>query len=200
MAGDCCKLVGNYPIGDGLGCVISVNVSSSTDTTKIGDCVVVGPTVGTVSMTGYATENTIHVGCHGKAGVSIPWIRKYDCDNDEVHFLFSGGGKAYTAGDVEGLASLNETVAIYRVVNASSSSGPASLYMNEVQNDGYGLNYIGLPLSFSTNNENDVVFQNNVATGLGLPAMTLYLQSFSVDFVPGQLPVASYSFVFTISN
>lgn len=201
MAVSCCKLVGNYPIGGGLGCVTSVSISSSTETSKFGDCIVVGPTIGTLSMTGYAT-NAIHVGCHGKAGVSIPWIRKYDCDRDEVHFLFSGGGKAYIAGDVTSdsgaLVSLDQVVASYEMVNASSASGPASLYMMETQYDGYGLRYTGEPLNFSTTNEDDLVFR--LGPSLGLDDMYFYLQSFSAEFVPGQIPTASYSFVFTISN
>jgi len=198
MTIECCYLVGNYDIT--LDRVISINMSSSTETTKLGNCYVIGPTIGNLTMTGYASDR-MHTGCHGKAGVSVPWIRKYDCDTDTVYFLFGGAGKSYVAGDVEGLASVTTEIVTYETVSASSASGPAKLYMRQDQTNGYGLTYSGYPKAFETTEvEDNVTFGNSFATDLSVPHLRLYLQNFSVEFVPGEVPVASYSFMFTLVN
>ena len=195
---NCCKLVSTYPITLNK-CIVSIAVNSSTPSNKIEDCFVIGPTVGSVTMSGYAATD-VHTGCRGRAGVSIPWIRKYDCDADVVYFLFSGGGKSYIAGDVEGLARLDESIVSYNIVNASSASGPTSLYMDEEQTDGYGLTYTGDPVPFdSTALDISNPFGSSFASSIGLPSSyNLFLQSFNVDFAPGEMPMANYSFAFTI--
>lgn len=199
---NCCKLVSTYPINGGK-CIVSISVNSSTPATKIEDCYVIGPTIGSVNLSGYATQE-IHTGCRGRAGVTLPWLRKYDCEKDVVHFLFSGGGKSYIAGDVEGLATLNKVVVDrYKVVSASSSSGPTSLYMDEWQEDGFGLIYNGDPQPFNSTelDEDSATFGAGFVADIGLQSnYNLFLQSFSVEFVPGEMPMANYSFAFTIKE
>jgi hypothetical protein len=151
---------------------------------------IIGPTIGTVSVVGYATTS-VHYACPGRAGVTIPWVRKWDCDNNVVYFLFAGQGRSFIYGDVGGLATLNEAVCSFDVVNASSQSGPTALYTDTTQTDGYGLKYIGQPFSFETSDEGAVTFDN-----FGVGEGPLYLQSFNLDCSPGNLPTASYSFVF----
>lgn len=189
---DCCKLAGNLSIG-GSGCYTSVSTSCSTEITNAcgDDTPLCGPTTQSVTLAGYAS-NAVHVGCPGRAGVSIPWIRKYDCVNNKVYFLFAGKGQSYTAGDVGGLASISCAVDAPSsdAFSASSSSGPASVYMETSQENGYGLNYTGGPISFTTSKEGTTV-NLNVGNISGL----FYLQSFSLDMQPGQLPVANYTFV-----
>jgi hypothetical protein len=189
---DCCKLAGNFPITDR--CIISISMSSSTDVSTVCDEPIIGPTTGTVSVTAYATNN-IHVGCPGKASVSIPWIRKYDCDDNKVHFIFAGEGRSFIAGDVNGLASLKRELRSYKTVNASSSSGPSSIYMEDIQTDGQGLSYNGAPYSFTTS-ENGVEFGRIISVGPPI----WYLQSFNLTCNPGQLPTAAYSFVFQMED
>lgn len=194
MADDCCKLVGNFVLNV-TGCIISVSVNSSTEASKIcEDTLVIGPTIGTASVVGYATD-TIHTGCPGRAGVSIPWVRKWDCENNEVYFLFAGQGRSFVAGDVQNLATVNERICSYPTMNASAQGGPASIYMETDQEDGYGLRYVGQPFSFETSDENDVTFTN-----FGVGEGPLYLQSFNLDCSPGNIPTASYSFVFVVEN
>lgn len=189
---DCCTPVGNFP-GAPSG-VFSVNVSSKTETMKIGDNLVVGPTIGSVSVSGYATRG-IHKGCVGSASISVPWIRRYDCDEDKVYFIFGGAGQASIAGEVAGLASLVEPAGrAYKVISANSSSGPSALYGDYEQSDGYGLSYNGDPFPFTTDDSGGATFGSIL--GLG----TLYLQSFNLSLTPGQVPVASYSFVFTVDG
>ncbi len=192
---DCCYLTSNFYVSDDLGCVISVSVSTSTETSKIGDCVIVGPTIGTVSITGYATDK-YHTGCPGRAGVQLSWIRKYDCDNDVVYFIFSGEGKSQIAGDIGGLATLNTKVCTNTSISASSTSGP-SLYTHMEQDEGYGLRYRGDPIIFDTAVETDLNFDANK---IGAPYSDCHLQNFSLECTPGQIPVASYSYVFSVSN
>jgi len=199
MANGCCKLVGNLDLPGIDGCVISLNMSSKAELIKeCDDEVLVGPTVGTVSITGYAvtpTENDsgVHTGCPGKAGVSISWARRYDCDTNVLYFIPAGAGTSYIAGDVEGLATLHTSFGrAYSTISASASSGPATIYMETEQEDGYGLVYTGGPISFDSNN--NLEFTNFMdSTG-----PMLYLQNFSLDMNPGEIPIASYSFTFSI--
>jgi len=200
MAENCCKLVGNLTI-DGIdGCITSVNVSSRSEVLReCGGELLIGPTTGTVSITGYAVDSTqsdsgIHTGCPGRAGVSIPWVRRYDCDNDELYLISGGQGSSFVAGEVNGLASLIiATGRSFPSISASSTSGPATIYMETSQEEGYGLNYGGGPIAFDTRDE---LIISNFGVGEG----PLYLQNFSVEFNPGEIPTASYSFLFVISD
>lgn len=190
MTGSCCNLVGNLSLD--LTGVISVSVNSNTDSSKIGDNIVIGPTIGTISMSGYAT-NTVYYGCGGKVGVSLQWIRKYDCDNNKVYLIFAGAGRSFTFGDIGGLASLTNTFGrSYDVINANASAGPTSLYVKDSQIDGYGLRYFGNPISFGTTDDGCLV--SNFGVGEG----PLYLQNFNLDLNTGTIPIATYSFLFVV--
>ena len=200
MAENCCKLVGNLIINDLDGCITSVNVSSRSEIIR--ECagqILIGPTTGTVSITGYAVtpsnfSSGVHTGCPGRAGVSIPWVRRYDCDGDVLYLLSAGEGSSYVAGDVEGLATLNTaTGRSFPSISASSTSGPATIYMETSQEEGYGLTYGGGPISFNTQDE-------LIIANFGVGEGPLYLQNFSVEFNPGEIPTASYSFMFVIND
>lgn len=187
MSIDCCLLVGSLNIQPS--CITSIQVQSSTDASKIEENLIQGPTMGTVNITGYASLN-IHVGCSGRASTSIDYVRKYDCDNDEVYILFSGAGRSSLSGDVEGMATLyNYLDASCEILNASSANGPSTLYEKYTQQDGYGLSYTGGPISFSSTN--DTPFVVDVGT-----YSKLYLQSFSLQCTQGQLSIATYSFIY----
>lgn len=190
---NCCHIVGSLYVNE---YVISVQVRSDTEMTKIGRSIIVGPTIGSVAVTGYATHSP-HEECPGRAGVTINWIRKYDCDTNQLHLLFAGAGKSYISGDVGGLASIQSggAVVTYPILNASAASGPTALYERATQTDGFGLEYSGHPYSFATSDEGGVK--------MGIPGVgtgDMYLQSFSLQCTPGQVPIASYNFVFVNMN
>jgi len=202
----CCHIAASFDTNN-VDAIISVSSRSSTEVSKAGDNILKGPTTGTVSVTGYAADE-VYVGCGGRAGVSIPWIRKYDCEKDTIHFIFSGEGKSYTSGSLvmpnsgEDIALLNNTLVdstgspvSYPLVDASAAGGPYSVYFQNNQTDGYGLTYIGAPYAFDTSTEESTT----IDIGFGGWSL-LYLQSFSIQLVPGQVPTASYEFVFTISD
>lgn len=200
--GDCCKLVGSLSLNFTDGCIVSVSTSSKAELIQRCDdtTVLLGPTVGTVNMSGYTalpgggTEYAIHTGCAGKAGVSVSWVRRYDCDTDTVYFISNGEGSSFVAGPVEGYASLNlGSGRTYTSMSASSASGPASLYMSAEQEDGYGMKYDGGPISFDT--ATSLEFPNFIEAG----GPTLYLQSFNLELQPGEIPTASYSFAFSVA-
>ena len=195
MANTCCKLVGNFEINvDGI---ISISTRTQTEVSKTGNSVIIGATTGVVSISAYA-DNEVHTGCNGRAAVSIPWIRKYDCDTDEVIYLFSGEGESNYAGASDNLFSLielrNEIVS-HRAINASASSGPATIYEDELQHDGYGLIYYGNPWTFNTSTEEGVM----IDTGIG-DFGSMYLQSFSLQLTANQLPIANYEFVYQVTD
>lgn len=196
MAGDCCQLVGNLDLGIDSGCVISVNTSSSTEIiTACGDEPLEGATVGSISISAYVSTE-LWVGCPFRAGVSIPFIRKYDCEEDIVYFLFSGQGQSFYAGPKPSYVELNKVLPTEsRSISASSSSGPTSVYSDTLQISGYGMRYSGGPINFETTAEGTEISLGGVF-GRG----PFYLQGFNLEAQPGQLPVANYSIVYSVRS
>lgn len=189
MAIECCKLVGNLELGID-GCIISVNTSCNTDMiTGCGEELLEGPTIETLNITAYASTD-IWVGCPSRAGVSIPFIRKYDCDNNELHFIFNGRGQSFYVGDVSDYVSLySELDVACTAIAASSTGGPSAIYTETQQVNGYGMHYSGTPIEFDTDPDGTEIFIG------GIFNETFYLQNFSLDMQPGQLSVATYSFI-----
>jgi hypothetical protein len=191
MADSCCQLVGNLNLGF-PGCVISVSTNCSTE--GVIACgeenPLPGPTTGTVNITAYA-DTSPWVGCPVKAGVNIPYIRKYDCDLDIVYFIPSGQGQSYVSGDAQGIVSVKYPLSECESINASSTGGPAGIYMQTTQITGYGLDFYGDPITIHTDSE-------MLPLNLGGPfsGKDMYLQTFNFDAQPGQPPTASYTFVF----
>jgi hypothetical protein len=206
-----------------LGCIISINVSSKLEILKnCGGGILTGATIGSVSITGYATQ-TIHTGCPGRAGVSFNWSRRLRCDSQyKVYFIDGGEGGSYIAGDIKGMINGSEqdlavmsvsTGRAYPTISASSSSGPTAIYMKTNQADGYGLVYIGDPISFDTsltadenvtrsisiNGQSRTVY-SAIMPNFGVGEGPMYLQSFSLDLNPGEIPVANYSYAFVIEG
>lgn len=193
---DCCQLVGNLDLGINNGCIISVSSSSTTEVIMAcGDEPLEGATTGTISLSAYASTD-LWVGCACRAGVSIPFIRKYDCIEDKVYFIFSGQGQSFYTGDKPASISLvgvlNSTT---DSISASSSSGPASIYSNSKQYNGFGMRYTGEPISFTTTPKGTEIDIGGVF-GNG----PFYLQNFSFEAQPGQLPVVTYSLVYSIGG
>ena len=193
----CCQLVGNLQLSGFNGCVTSINVSANTEINTQCAEPKTGPTIGNVSLGGYASTD-VYVGCPSQAGVSINWIRKYDCVNDIIYFIHSGQGSSFISGPLTGIGyiSMNKSTGrTYPVINANSSSGPTSLYLETNREDGYGMAYNGNILSFNTSSESSLVMSN-----FGVGSGDMYLQNFSLSASPGNYPTVSYSFLFTISE
>lgn len=187
----CCQLVGDLTVD---GCYISINTSCNVE--GAGETAICssysgqesGEMLQTVTVTGYASTN-IHIGCPGRAGVSTTLTRKYDYDRQATVFMCDGQGASHVVGDVNGLASVLESQRSCEVFSASASSGPASIYIQAIQTTGLGLAYIGGPISFTTSED-----CTTMSISIGPISGNFYLQSFSLDAQPGQLPIASYTF------
>jgi hypothetical protein len=194
MADTCCQLVGDLDLGLN-GCFISMSNTCSTEIGVVcGSDPQEGPTVGTLSLSAYA-DDTLWIGCPSKAGVSISYMRKYDCNTDTLHFIFNGQGQSFYTGEANRFVSLNTVLATScETINASSSSGPASLYSRSTQYNGYGLTYNGDPINFTTTAQGTIINLGGIFAGT-----TYYLQSFNLELTPGQLPVVSYSLVYDAS-
>ena len=210
MAIECCNLVGNFPT-TGLpdGCVISISVSSRSEISKVESAFIVGPTIGTVSISAYA-DNRVYSGCPAKATISIDWMRRLDCDTilpgggkGGVHFIYKNNGSSSMEGikDTDFDIRFEHKAREFRVIDANSSSGPAALYTDDIREEGYGLIYDGEPISFDTSDPDSLIFyaSTGLFTGL-LDFHPFYLQNFSFDASPGQFPKASYSFLFVITT
>lgn len=194
--GSCCQLVGDLQVSF-TGCLISINTSCSTE--SIVACgeenPLPGPSSGSLNITGFA-DTVPWVGCPSKAGLSLSYIRKYDCDNDVLYFIPSGQGQSFVSGDIERYAKVKYPLSSCMSMSASSTSGPASIYMLTEQTNGYGLVYTGSPISINTTPGMEPIS----LPGLPGPTGPFYLQSFNLEAQPGQIPTASYSFVFSIEE
>lgn len=188
MAGGCCQLVGDLQLGMG-GCIISINTNCSTEgIIACGDeQPLEGPSTGTISITAYASREP-WIGCAAKAGLNIPYVRKYDCEQDILYFIPSGQGQSFTTGDTQGFVSVKYVLSTCDALSASSTNGPTSLYLQETQVNGYGMSYTGGPISIHTT---PVMEPSNIGIG---PDET-YIQSFSFDAQPGQIPTVTYSYI-----
>jgi len=196
MPTTCCQIVGDLKLNLDA-CITSINVSSNTETFWLCEEVKLGPTIGTLSVTAIASEE-LYQGCASKAGVSISWLRKYDCNDgaDKVYFINNGEGQSHISGENGGLVAINNsTHRIYPVISANSSSGPTSFYMQTDREDGFGMTYTGAPWAFNTANEDSIIFDN-----FGVGSGDLYLQSFDLTLTPGEFPTASFSFMFFITD
>jgi len=197
MAEGCCQLVGDLQLSLS-GCITSISVSSSTEIIDVCTPPRLGATMGNISVSGYAS-NDVYVGCPSQAGVSINWVRRYDCVNDIVYLIHSGQGLSFTSGPLEGISSyvsINENIGrTYPVINANSGSGPTGIYMKTDRTDGYGMTYNGDIITFNTSSSSDLIISN-----FGVGEGPMYLQNFSLNAQPGQFPTVSYSFLFTISS
>ena len=113
-----------------------------------------------------------------------------------MHFLFAGEGESSIIGDVNNLAEIKNEAGAQACtsLSASSQGGPASVYTENTQINGYGLIYRGDPISFVTDATGTTIDLSGPLAG------TYYLQSFSLDMQPGQLPVANYSLVRGLTN
>lgn len=182
----CCQLVGDLHLG--RGCLLSISTSGGAEASR--PC---GPQSSvyfsgaskTTSITAYASMS-VHRGCPGRAGVTLMWIKKYDCIGDKIHYIFSGEGESFVSGEANAVASVNFVGAESSAISASAGSGPLSIYMNTSQTVGFGLRYSGGPFSFNTGS-----VKNMIDFGFG----SGYLQSFSYECQSGQVPIASYTFV-----
>ena len=193
MAEDCCKLVGNLNLGL-AGCIISVSTNCNTEViTACGDeSPLEGPTIGNLSISGYGSE-TLWKGCSCRAGITTNFIRKYDCESNTVYLIFAGQGQSFYTGEADSFVTLSTVFPTECIsINAGSQSGPSTVYAESTQVNGYGMSYSGGPISFTT---------DKLGTKITLGMFgECYLQNFSLDLQPGQLPVASYSFVYAIGS
>lgn len=198
---DCCNITAYFPTE--FDNIISVDSRSGTDASIIGDEIHVGSTKGTATVSIYASSTVYH-GCPGQARVDIPWIQKYDCDEDRLHFIFKGAGRSSIIGEVDrNLVDIpsGNTLKTYRYIKASAGSSPHSLYTDDTQYDGYGLKFTGNPWSFDSTDESTLTISNQGINTNSPPLWgDLYLHGFNISFTPGNLVTATYSFLFTLAD
>jgi len=196
---DCCKLVGNFNSATSfslpLGCFISVNNNINTEFTdhQCSD-LIGGATVGSLNLSGYASTQ-VHIGCPGRAGVQVLWLRKYDCATDTVYFIYTGQGRSFMSGEFDDFSiSLNKTASTgkeTRILSASSQSGPTGLISDIIQAEGIGMTYGSGPIAFNTETGSGSTLSN-----MGIGTGSYYLQNFNIELSPGAIPVANYTFAY----
>ncbi len=195
-----CHIAAEFPILGGYG-IISANLrtGSEVSVTEAG-VVLEGPTTGDLSISAYAPLNEI-LACPGRAGVSFNWDRRIECDETGVfvvHLIPRGRAKAYKEGDITADISLTE-VKEYQTFSASASSGPTTVYLYTSHTDAYDFTYKGTPIPIVP----DDAYNKSTVTLFGniLPQNSeLYLQSFSWEYTPPNIPQVSYSYLFIMNE
>lgn len=183
MAACGCNIAGMFPNLGGRG-IISANLKSDTPIIITSDNqILIGPTVGQLSVTGYGAGT---YGCPGRAGVSYEWMQRYDCMSDTVYMIPRGGDRSYTEGDV-GSITIKDLVS-YTGFSASAAGGPHSIYLFSSHSDGYSLSYTGSPINVAGRDTSAGVI-DDLING------TAYLTNFTWEQQPPNLPIASYSFL-----
>jgi hypothetical protein len=199
-----CHVSGEFPILGSLG-IISANLRTNTDVIVTeGGLILYGPAFGDLSISAYAPlsdDERTSLGCPARAGVSYNWDRRYACEgvgNMDVYFIPRGKIRSYKEGDITAAITMTEIVR-YPFFSASAGSGPATPYLIEDHVDAYNFTYSGDPIAISssdaTNEKNVSIFGGILPTG-----SRLYLQSFSWEYTPPNVPNVSYSFLFSYSE
>jgi len=202
MPSNCeCHIAAEFPILGNLG-IISANLRTNREV-SVSDVgiVLIGPTTGDLAITAYAPL-TVSLDCPGRAGVSYNWDRRIEClENGEivVHFVPRGGGRSYREGDVDNTITMTQAGETYKTFSASAASGPTTPYLYLDHRDGYDFRYTGVPITISPDDGNSVK-SVTIFNGILPAGSELYLQSFSWEYSPPNVPTVSYSFLFSNPN
>lgn len=200
MAENCvCHIAAAFPHVGGYG-IISATLRTSTDIVLTeNEMVLTGPTVGDLSITGYAPLlGSDGLDCPGRANISFNWDQRIECDETtgvfRVYLIPRGKARASTEGSVTGNILMTEDFE-YMTFDASASSGPHSVYMHTTHRDGHNFYYNGDPIQVTPDDA-----YNDKTIDFLLPILPLgsklYLTSFSWSYTPPNVPTVSYSFLF----
>lgn len=201
MGIECCKLTSQLDCFPYCLTSISNNISTELNTVCAPEFIIKGPTIGNLSISGYALDH-IYTGCPAKASVSLTWVRKYDCEYNKNYFIFQRGGQASVIAPthISDYVTLHNEQATGIVMSANVGGGPVSMYTYDTEHIGFGLTYRGTPIQFTTETaDNEGVILRSTSF-CGITAEAFYLTNFSVDYSPGEVPIASYSFIYPITT
>lgn len=195
---DCsCNIAAMFPEVGGLG-IISATLKANTDIIITNDeppMILYGPSIGSLSVTAYAPlDETDILTCPARAGVSYDWVRKYDCDEDEIYFISRGKDKAFREGPVTADITLTEVLE-YGSWSASATGGPTTVYLMSTHFDGYEFSYTGGPFPIADRTATTSIFDNILPID-----SKLYLNNFSWEYTPPKIPMVSYSFIFVYNG
>jgi len=200
MADQCvCNIVANFPYLSGLG-IVSANLRTNREIVVNSDGLVLyGPSFGDLSITAYGDfADTKLLTCPAKAGASYTWDRRYECDttsNIIVYFIPRGRIRSYKEGEVNHNISLTPASS-HVSFSASASSGPTAVFLKQDHIDAYDFTYSGDPIPLVPGNAYNAI-EVDFLNSLLPTGSSLYLQNFSWDYTPPQIPMLSYSFLFS---
>jgi len=205
-----CNVAGEFKVLAGYG-IISANLRSNVNF-SIGETGVIlyGPATGDLSITAYAPltpADTANLSCPGRAGSQFNWAQFIECENDSsgfiVHYVPNGRNSGYMEGDVTEKISMVSLPGCtnYKTFSISAGSGPSTPSLRFTHRDGYYLTYKNgspIPIGIESGTNPTVVgFLTSGAEPLLPPGSKLYLNSFSWEYNPPEIPIVSYSFLFS---
>jgi hypothetical protein len=189
-----CNIVSNFPGLKGQG-ITSANLRSNKSITITSEGILlIGPTIGELSITAYASYNSSNsFECPGRAGVTYEWMQRYDCLADKVYFIPRGGEKSFIEGDVSDI-SMIEDIKQGEGFSASAASGPHTVYLKSDHIDGHNFSYTGSPIAVTGRDTTATIITSLLSVNV-----EVYLTNFSWQQTPPGIPTVSYSFVFSTS-
>ncbi len=175
----------------------SINGSTVIEIAEDSGTVLIGQTTNNLTIGAYAFlpggDHFLGASCQASAQASIPWLTKFDCFKDEVHFIPRVGGTAsVTNGPINNVSLTCSPGIESRSFTADASSGPATPFIKGVREDGFNLVYTGNPIAI----ESAKPAAYNIQLGF-VGTIKGFLQSFSVSVNPPDVAKVQYSFVFS---
>jgi len=148
-----CKLVGSLDIG--YRGVYDINVSHRKEVINLlnGD-VAKMPLITTISINAYPFlpgEDFRPTSCPVNFNATFKWTRIYDCDQDKYFYIYNKVNNISYVGDPPRYITVYDPEKTANVIKASASSGPYSIYLEEIGYVASGMSYIGNPIHFDTN-------------------------------------------------
>jgi hypothetical protein len=174
--------------------IYAASLNGNTEVTITSDgLVLIGTTMNQLSISSWAfrsgDDRFLGATCPASASAEVRWITKYDCFNDETHFIPISGGKAsITGGPIDGVYLDCDPDIVCKSFSASAQSGPMTPYLLGERRDGFNLVYTGHPIPIQSASPDPYIIR------LGDLNLVAYLQSFSLTVEPPKAAEVSYTF------
>jgi len=147
-----CRLVGALDIG--YRGVYDINISHRREVINLLNGEIARmPLITTITISAYPFDPGAvfePTSCPTNFNASFKWTRIYDCDQDKYFYIYNKVNTINYIGDTPEYITVYNSEETSSVIKASASSGPYSVYMEEMGYVGSGMNYTGNPIQFDT--------------------------------------------------
>ena len=181
------KLSGNVEIGGNdtispYNGVITINISHTREVIVLpGGKYGKMPLITTINLSAYPTIDVKYnpTSCPVSMSANFKWTRIYDCDKDKYFYIYNKINNISYSGDLPDYITVFNSESTRKIMNASASSGPYSMYTEEMGYIGGDISYVGNPITFNTvTNEGG---QSAFSSKITIQGFEVVLKSFSYN-------------------